>query len=232
MDNNSLSTPQLAGLKNIYLGSRCFIIANGPSLLNHDLKLLTNEFKFILNRGNQALEHGLTLSLCANVVSDYLTFEAYADEIMNAQINLMFFRSDVANRDSFKSRKSSFLASSFIFPYHNENTIDLGYFSEDLLKGVHRGFTVALDAIQIAYYMGFRKIYILGCDLDYTQEKMHFYGNGAYEYTRRNDMPIEKVLKAFNFAYLFLKNKNTYLYNASEFGRLDTIPRINYRLLF
>ena len=37
---------RLRAMKNIYNGGRCFVIGNGPSLRNEDLRMLKNETTF------------------------------------------------------------------------------------------------------------------------------------------------------------------------------------------
>ncbi len=44
------SIRQLAALKDIHRGERCFIIGNGPSLKQTDLSRLKDEFTFGMNR--------------------------------------------------------------------------------------------------------------------------------------------------------------------------------------
>lgn len=41
-------------------------------------------------------------------------------------------------------------------------------FSDDIVRGVYSGYTVAYDMIQIAVYMGFSEIYLIGADFNYN----------------------------------------------------------------
>lgn len=47
-------------------------------------------------------------------------------------------------------------------------------YSDDMSVCAYDGFTVTNMAIQLAIYMGFSKIYIIGADCDYSQPKIHF----------------------------------------------------------
>src|SRR5262249_47172593 len=110
--------------------------------------------------------------------------------------------------------------------------MDEGFFAEDATTGVYRGFTVLLDAAQIAFMMGCREVYVIGCDLDYHQAETHVYGTGPIEQQRLNVMPIPKVLAAMAVAARFFERHGRVFANAGMGGRLDSIPRVNYSRLF
>ena len=89
-----------------------------------------------------------------------------------------------------------------------------------------------LDAAQLAFMMGCREVYVIGCDLDYHQTDTHVYGTGPIEQQRLTVMPIPKVLKAMAVAADAFARHGRVFANAGVGGRLDTIPRIDYATLF
>lgn len=74
-------------------------------------------------------------------------------------------------------------------------------FSQDISKYVCQGFSVVYGAIQIAAYMGFSEIYLLGVDHNYslyrdakgrpirTSDSRHNYSQGMAEYSNMNNLP-------------------------------------------
>ena len=55
-----------------------------------------------------------------------------------------------------------------------------GHFSRDLLDGVHPGGNVVVTLVlQVTYYMGFDKVYLVGCDCDYPEDKTARYYDGS-----------------------------------------------------
>jgi hypothetical protein len=97
---------------------------------------------------------------------------------------------------------------------------------------VFRGFTVLLDAAQLAFMMGCDEVYLIGCDLDYHQAATHVYGTGPIEQQRLGVMPIPKVLTAMAVAERMFRQHGRIFANAGIGGRLDSIPRVNYSSLF
>lgn len=110
--------------------------------------------------------------------------------------------------------------------------MDEGHFAEDATTGVYRGFTVLLDAAQIAFMMGCSEVYVIGCDLDYHQEDTHVYGTGLIEQQRLDVMPIASVRRAMATAASVFARHGRVFANAGVGGRLDTIPRVDYANLF
>ena len=54
--------------------------------------------------------------------------------------------------------------------WENENN-----FSQDITRGTYNGWTIVCDIpLQVALYMGFLEVYLLGCDWDFTKQS-HFY---------------------------------------------------------
>lgn len=66
-------------------------------------------------------------------------------------------------------------------------------FSRDLLKGIHIGRSTTYVSMQIGLYMGYYKIFILGCDMAKPDvgKPLHRYGNNP-------DVPEENRIKRFS----------------------------------
>lgn len=104
-------------------------------------------------------------------------------------------------------------------------------FSKNIENGVYIGNTVIYDALQIAYYMGFKKIYLLGVDLDLTkrvnEQGRHFYKEGS-EKERLQDANLNYILKAFKYAADVLEKEGVKLRNLSRAGEWDEIKRESF----
>ncbi len=221
--------PSLASLRGRHTGTRCFLVGNAPSLARLDIARLKGELAFTVNRGYLAAPLGLP-EAPYHVVADPLTYQPYADEIRRASVGLRFYRADVVALPEYRDAPDREPA--IEVPFHQAPTMDEGHFSEDAARGVYRGFTVLLDAAQLAFMMGCSEVYVIGCDLDYHQATTHVYPSGPVEQTRRDVMPIARVLQAMAVAAQAFQRHGRVFANAGIGGRLDSIPRVPFASLF
>jgi len=145
----------------IHSGERCFIVANGPSLRKTNLELLSNEFTFGLNRIYLHFENS-SFRPTYYVTMNELILEQFANEI--AQLNMPKFLN--WNRRSYydiSDANTVFLKSKMVV---NDS------FQPDLTRPIVVGATVTFAAIQIAYYMGFQKVILIGLDHNYVEKGM------------------------------------------------------------
>jgi glycosyltransferase involved in cell wall biosynthesis len=206
---------------------RLFIIGNGPSLNLMDLSVLNNEKTFVLNRSHFLKEKGLYRAdfYC---MSDRFAYQNYGHEI----------DLDYADR-YFASTWTGWNLSNNVYLYdmysraeiRTENQIQF-----DMTMPIYLGRTVALDALQIAVYLGFKKIYFIGVDLSFGLKDRHFYRSNEGEsdafqvnWSTSNEI---NMIENFKHAFDVLKKNNIEIYNAGIGGMLNTIPRVDFNSLF
>jgi hypothetical protein len=149
------SIRRLAHLQNIHRGKRCFIIGNGPSLKQTDLSHLKGEFTFGTNRIYLAFpEIGFSTSYYLSV--NDLVVEQCAAEIQ--QLSMPRFV-------SWRARK-------WLQPQENLFFIHTTYtgekFATDIRERVWEGGTVTYTSLQLAYYLGFSQVILVGVDHNYV----------------------------------------------------------------
>ena len=170
---------------NKHLNERCFILGGAPSLNNERLDLLKNEKVFICNKGYKALDIGLT-HYDFYVLSDASVAKQNYQAICKKVIATRFYSSRVTKKVNFNHDYIEFLRRP-------------GKAHVALPKSFNQGWgkvgTVVLDATIIAYLMGFKEIYLLGTDLDYSANNTHFYPDDKREIRQRNIMNIDLVLR-------------------------------------
>lgn len=156
----------LSQLNQIYKDQRCFIIGNGPSLNPKDLDMLVDEYTFAFNRifyiFNQTQWRPTFYctqdeKIIENSIPDILSL--IKTKYVFVPINLKWY----ANIN---------LKTQFYF-CPKQAKIETGYplFSENIAHEIGVGSTVAFTAMQIAVYMGFSKIYLLGVDHNFYKSK-------------------------------------------------------------
>lgn len=143
----------------IHKGERCFIVANGPSLRNTNLDFLINETTFGLNRIY------LYFSETAFRPTYYVTMNELILEQFSTDINKlavpMFLN---------WNRRRYFEENSPNKVYLKSRMVIKDYFEPDLTKPLVVGATVTFVALQIAYYMGFQEVVLVGLDHDYAEK--------------------------------------------------------------
>ncbi len=149
---------QLQSLKRKYSGKRCFIIGNGPSL-RADLNRLKNEYTLL------STEFTISLTRQTGDQHFYCTQDdkiatSSVDEI-NSKIKTPFIFAPI----NLKWYYGIDLHTNYFFnQLRAEAETKCPEFSEDISSWIGVGNTVAYTAMQLAAYMGFTEIYLLGID--------------------------------------------------------------------
>lgn len=144
---------------NIYQGKRCFIICNGPSLKQIDFNLLKDEITIGMNRIYLMKEQNGFVPTYLACVDKNSQIKQFHDDLDNLTIPCFF---------NFEMRK-------YFSKKDNQCFIEECFsprFQKDASKLLGAGKSVTYHTIQLAYYMGFSEVYIIGKDHSYnTKEK-------------------------------------------------------------
>lgn len=159
-------------LCNIHVGERCFILGNGPSLKKIDFKLLRDEFVFTVNYFNM-VDNFQDAKTNVHIWMDLNTFDMRPEVKEDPELLRRNFE-DIAKENplcfipaaAYPYVKKTELDKMLNLRYvtSNKSMLDKEIIDVDLSKGIYGSATVVQSAIQIAIYMGFSKIYLLGCD--------------------------------------------------------------------
>jgi hypothetical protein len=151
------SIERLAALQDKHRGQRCFIIGNGPSLKQTDLSKLKNEFTLGQNRIYLAFpEWGFETSYYLSV--NDLVIEQSAPEIQNLRM----------------PRFVGWRARKWLKPQDNLFFIHTTYtgekFARDVRGRVWEGGTVTYTSLQVAFFLGFQTVILVGVDHNYVTQ--------------------------------------------------------------
>ncbi len=161
--------PQLTRFQDLHRGERAVIVCNGPSLNKMDLSFLRHELVIGLNKIHLGMER-------FGFAPRYLV-------AVNARV-VEQARAELAALTAIKfigARAAAHLPED-AFTYHVPVLNPPVMFSRDLTVGVREGGTVTHAALQIAWYMGFSEVVIIGMDHRFTYQ-------GAPHETRFLDGP-------------------------------------------
>ncbi len=222
-------TKKLLIYKNIAEGKRCFIIGNGPSLTVEDLELLKDEDCFAVNRIFRLFQRTKwrpTYYCC----QDEVLLDDMSDEIESAVVEC---KEVLLSGYLLKNKKSKYPEKTCFF-YLNKGPFpdDVPLFSEDITKELFEGFTVLYACIQIAVYMGYKEIYLLGVDHNYMQTKDNEYdGSNSYakglevDMTKLNPPQLNKSQKAYEVAERYCREHQIIIKNVTRGGKLEVFER-------
>lgn len=217
----------LKELKDSHKGQRCFIIATGPSLTIEDLEKLKGETTFAMNSIKRLYEQTSWRATYYGI-QDRDVYEAMEDVINSTKgEEQMVFVSDILER-YFNIPKEFTL-----FPYDGEYHLYNGEllvpnakFSDDIYSIVYDGYSITYSLIQIAIYMGFSEIYLLGCDCSWGKDKKNHIVESGFFDKRCFSNPVRQRV-AYQCAKDYADSHNIKIYNATRGGELETFERVN-----
>lgn len=235
------SKEQIKKYKDKYKGKRCFIIGNGPSLTAHDLELIKDEYSFAANRIYKIYDK-TSWRPTFYCVQDINVGKEMGDDIKNAidSADEAFFR-----MSGYESLKNSIDGSSVIYVPIVEcagEKLNIR-FSVDADRYIYDGWTVTYMEMQLAAYMGFQEIYLIGVDCSMPfelrkngevvpynlNEASHFYetpedNKKGHE---RRTFHREAVIMGYQAAEDYSKDTGAFrIYNATRGGELEVFERV------
>jgi len=152
------SRKRMYEMKNIHRGERCFIIGNGPSLKNTDLRKLENEYTFGMNRIYLIFPELGFITTYFTSIND-LVIEQCTEDI--AALPMPKFIAWHSNRHFQRFPDDmTFLYTTYTGPG----------FAYDMTRRVWEGATVTTVALQLAFYMGFEQVILIGVDHNFASK--------------------------------------------------------------
>lgn len=220
---------KLCKFKQLHQGKRCFIVGNGSSLAVNDLNKLyeQKEICFGMNGIPIIFEKTLwrpTIYVC----EDDKAMDLFGDSVLCSGIENILI-SD-ASKDFLEKTKE--YDNVDVFHMTIEDYLpDRPSFSDDIAKVLYCGYTVTYVCIQIAVYMGFQEIYLLGIDFDYADGDTVAVKHFAQEYHKDKKMinPCRRSenLLAYQAARQYADSHGVKIFNATRGGKLDVFERMD-----
>lgn len=192
----------------------CFVLGNGPSLSKIDNKVLDILPTFGSNR--IFLKYVPTFYVVINPTEA----KKYPQEI--EELKCMKFVTDKVSING-------------VIPLHSTTEVD---FSLDPLKVVNEGWSVTYVSLQLAHWMGFERVYLLGCDHRYSyqgepNENIKWDGADPNHFSRDYVLPgeswncpdLEKSTHYYRIAKDFFEYQKKEIINLTEDSALDVFPK-------
>lgn len=232
-------------LHNRHAGERCFILCNGPSVNEQDIRPLVRETVFCVSNGYRHPDY-LAIHPRYHCVPQ-ITYNTLPPEKTVEWFKEMDQK--IGDAEIFLDRQEWGLVQEYrLFPERTTHFVCMGknqfVFNNaipDLTGIIPRVQTVPVLALMIALYMGFREIYLLGVDHDWfvKKEYRYFYGHGvtATDQTLTKDgillttlwdeLPaVKKVWEQYRAIKKIASANGVRVFNATHGGMLDEFERV------
>ena len=240
-----LRTPdsaQIRALKGSAKVKRCFIIGNGPSLKSADLNLLVSEKTFASNRIYEIFDTtDWRPDFYFAIDSDFLGENKDKLAEVKSELRLMFLSYEPCLKEDISADnliRILYGGTQVMINRWNDKT---AHISEEVSYYFSVGHTVTFAAIQMAIYMGFKEIYLLGCDFNYASVRdkhgrvlrddsvTDYFSGQTY---KSSELNYSSTLYAYEQAKTYCDSHDIKIYNATRGGKLEVFPRVDFDSLF
>lgn len=243
---------RLQKIKGIYECKRCFVIGNGPSLKIEDLNKIGEEYSFACNSiyalysqtdWRPSFYCAVDPIFCKEMMSDKKNMKRVTDGCQ------MAFTSIVGEGIQYRN-DPDFAVVHFIKTIFEEPI----KFSSECSEQVYSGGTIVYEMLQLAVYMGFKEIYLIGIDFSFSVER-HKDGTVTYSniinhapelereeerfqqavYERHGEKCVADIdlqLAGYQVAKKYADKHDVKIFNATRGGKLEVFERVDFDELF
>jgi len=212
----------LTEIHNEYRGKRCFVTGMGPSLDKTNFKSIQKDFFIVSNNFYEGQDRFKVNPQFTVVADDAVLKEHYCNLL--DQNNILFLTEDAARNflkyeliyKTMRPKKSNNIV--IVKPLGNMDTFKT--LSKDLRKGAYGG-NVIFSCLQVAFHMGFKEVYLLGCDCTF-KKGVHFKDSWGYGHITSN---WEPTFKKYEICKKIFEKNGRKIYNATVGGDLEVFER-------
>lgn len=217
--------------KDLYTQNRCWIIGNGPSLAVSDVEHLSEEITFASNRIYHLYDK------TAWRPDFYVAFEpeftrTNSKMLSQIEVKKARFINSCGKQNAVYEKNNYWLNCTCRFTLRKLTPKNIE-FSEDISKQVNDAYSVTFTILQLAIYMGFKEIYLLGVDHYQnvnSNNSTHFYLD------RKNEYRTPTYLEGIEYGYLLAKQeaekRGIHIVNATRGGNLEVFDRVEFDSLW
>ncbi len=243
-------TRKIKEYKDKHKGKRCFIIGNGPSLKLEDLEDLKGEITFACNSIYALFEHTSWRPDYYCVWDEYACKEMLSkrEDMERLLSNCHAFFTSIMS-EGFQYRNYQNMDNLYFVKPETEKDLKTGLplFSHDCSMQVYISGTVAYMMLQLAAYMGFNAIYLLGIDCSYSIERNMDGSITRNDISNYNDLiqiesgkekaaleaaglfpEVDMMINGYKSAKQYADLHGIKIYNATRGGKLEVFERVNF----
>lgn len=200
--NDGSMQARIQALKDTCNGKTAYILGNASSLLELNIDKLMQRESFWFNKAFSLQEKGFEFRPKYYFLRDAAGIQKWTEDVFNIVADIKFLGREAFNHvekmhpDILKQQ--NIIALDVNQTEGNCMFDDDSHFSYDPSQLLYSGYTSVLDAVQVAFYMGYTRVLIGGVDLDYSQP--YFYGDMAPSRNGLQDWITDKMRQSFTVA--------------------------------
>ena len=243
---DSASVALLESLRDKHRGETIVVIGNGPSLNNTDLGLLAGMATIGVN-GIFYAQDRLPEPLTYYVVEDTSVFAENTEAIKAFECRYKLFPTlyrDAFRDDEIDRTRMGFFRMNLGFYGRNTGTLCLPRFSTDAVQRLYCGQSVTIINLQLAWWMGFSRVVLIGMDFSYTipsdavvkdhlilsksDDPNHFHPDYFGKGKTWKDPKLDRVLANYALAREMFAADGREIVNATVGGALEVFRRMPF----
>lgn len=240
---------RLSDLTNKHKGEDAVIIGMGPSLKVDDLERFGKMRSFACNKIFLSYNHTSWRPNYYSVI-DILVAENNFKEIISADHGSALPLHSSVCWSLLKSQKYA-LCVQYAGSIAGWSIGKCAEMNENLADGIlSHGYTVLVDQIQIAYAMGFQRVYLVGVDFKFhgglstnercasgevliaSGEQNHFHKDYRKPGEKWTVPKMQEQRQAFAFCRYAFEKSGRQLINASRISELDVLDKVDFETIF
>lgn len=224
---------EIEELRGIHRGRRAFLVGNGPSLLKAPFDLLSKEYTFAMNRIALIFEKTdwrPTYFVGVSSVMEDANLSHYHQDFLDGidAVEIAFVWSGLFRHSPLKRRKNVVWIDCTETEHVEAEDASIDFWSDDASVQVSKFGTSMFAAIQIAAWMGFDPLYLVGVDGFYKDYKGAKDPNHFDQRYRGNHLgtDFEKVNAAHRRAYeIALEVDRVKIYDVTQAKGYGIFPK-------
>lgn len=220
---------------------RCFIIGNAPSLRASDLDMLRNEITFGSNQCYLMFDKTDWRPSYYSIADPLMLKRLYDDIRLSIKCPIFYVCNSIMEMNTFQLDHAYFYWLNYDVDW-NPNIDAKPLFSENPSL-TYWGASVTYDIFQLAVYMGFKEIYLLGIDYSYAVSvnkcgEIQFNSNQARDHFTNEYMKptflaeTDTIIASYMKARQICEERGIKVYNATRGGKLEVFERTDFDRLF
>lgn len=233
---------QISSLKEKWKGEKCIIIGNGPSLNKINFNFLKDKYTFGVNGIFYKTDEIHDFRPYFYVVEDTAVMRDNVNRINNYKCNYRFFP-NIYKKFITQREDTYFFNLNRGFYEPKSDFFEFPRFSPNPSKKIFAGQSVTMVNLQLAYYFGFKEVYLIGMDFDYKKvgneiiqghkitsmddDINHFHPDYFGKGKIWHDPKLENVMKSYKLIKTVYELSGKKIYNSSVGGKLEIFDRIS-----
>jgi len=218
-----------------YRGASAFMLCNGPSMRPLDLSLLKNAGVMTYGMNNGPRTFRPNFWTCVDDPSRFMK-SIWLDPRIMKFVPQATFEKRIFDNEKWEMTKTKVGDCPNVVGYRrNEKFMANRFLFEDKINwGNHKdyggGRSVMLPVMRILFLLGFRKVYLLGCDLNMTSENTYHFDEQRCKGAVNCNTSTYKRLKDEYFPQLkpHFDKEGFEVYNCNPESELEVFPFISY----